>query len=427
MAAHQEYLEYIGQEIGLESKPSYVFASPDGSHAFFSSTDRLTEMAPEDGTVKTYVFNLDTRTLEYVPGIDGSIVTVSNDGSSAVFENTSSTPHRLERWVMGPGGGSVTSIAQLPSVSPHVCGENVVCVGPAYTSSDGSVTVFETEAPIPGFNDGGSHYGYSGPLEGEKPLTEKGLIPNREVFRYDSRSEQLDCLSCPPKGVTPSGDGIMSKLTAQFNAESFTGRAEVTSPGRAVSADGARVFFETRQALVPQDVNGLVDVYEWENGTIYLVSSGVGLKSSFLSGISETGGDVFFMTSDGIAAGDRDGAYDVYDARVPRPGDVPPPEELPCDGAVCQGAPSVPQLLGQPASETFNGAGNLVPVPPGRSADRSLSRAQKLARALRACRSHGNRLVRRRCEQRARGKYRAKGAGAVRAVKHKVDLNGRGK
>ena len=33
---------------------------------------------------------------------------------------------------------------------------------------------------------------------------------------------------------------------------------------RLISSDGSRVFFETQQPLVPEDENGLLDVYEWE-------------------------------------------------------------------------------------------------------------------------------------------------------------------
>ncbi|MCL2770089.1 MAG: hypothetical protein FWD42_08290, partial [Solirubrobacterales bacterium] len=68
-----------------------------------------------------------------------------------------------------------------------------------------------------------------------------------------------------------------------------------------------------------------------------------------------------------------DGTADVYDARVPRPGDNPPPAALPCEGAVCQGPPSVPQLLGAPASETFSGLGN---VPPSTVATKSVAKGK---------------------------------------------------
>jgi hypothetical protein len=48
------------------------------------------------------------------------------------------------------------------------------------------------------------------------------------------------------------------------------------SQSRYLSDDGGRVFFNCSDALVPQDINGAEDVYEWEaDGVVYLVSSDV--------------------------------------------------------------------------------------------------------------------------------------------------------
>ena len=43
-------------------------------------------------------------------------------------------------------------------------------------------------------------------------------------------------------------------------------------------SDGGRIFFETREALVPSDTNGQTDVYEYEQGHLYLISSGTSLR-----------------------------------------------------------------------------------------------------------------------------------------------------
>ena len=41
-----------------------------------------------------------------------------------------------------------------------------------------------------------------------------------------------------------------------------------------MSEDGTRVFFQSPDPLVGADVNGVPDVYEWENGHVYLISGG---------------------------------------------------------------------------------------------------------------------------------------------------------
>jgi hypothetical protein len=103
------------------------------------------------------------------------------------------------------------------------------------------------------------------------------------------------------------------------------------------------------------------------------LSAGTSAEGSLLIDDSESGNDVFFSTTSDLVLADNDGTYDVYDARVPRPGDVSPPSALPCEGDVCRGPPSVPELLTAPASSTFSGAGNVVPSvakssPPSKSA-----------------------------------------------------------
>ncbi len=415
----QAYSPLYAEEAGTSSQPSYVFASPDGSHAFFQSADRLTEAAPEDASSKTYDYDLETGTLEYLPGLKGSIVTVVTDGSAAVFENTTTSPFRLERWVAGPSGGTVTSIAQLPPASGNVC-EPVECVGPAYTSTDSKTLVFTTDSPIAGFNDGGSHLSL---YVGEKEEPVGGPLPNNQIFRYEVENNDLTCVSCPPRGVTPASNAITSKDNFMFNSVFGDGKAEILSPGRAMSPDGSTLFFETRDQLLPQDTNGTADVYEWHSGRLYLISAGQGSLPSYFTGISESGGDAFFMTADGMVAGDTDGSYDVYDARIPRPGDTPPPAAVPCEGAVCQGPPSVPQLLSSPGSERFNGAGDLTPGTPSKIVSKSLTRKQKLAQALRVCRRSHNKRKRLVCERRTKQRYGAKASQSNRNRRH----NGRGK
>ncbi len=311
-----------------------VYASTDGSHAFFASRDRLTESAPEDTTIKEYDFDLNTSELTYLPGVIGPIVASARDGSAFIFKNTATTPEELDLW-SGPNDGRLTTIAQLPPPEAgNLRGEINV---EARAAANGAVFVFNTNAPVPGFNNGG---GFG------------------QVYRYDVASNALVCVSCPPAGVTPSGDAHIS----YDNGGGANSRPKSTVDTRVISSDGARVFFDTPDPLVPQDSNGKRDVYEWENGSVSLISSGTDLEESFYLDSSESGNDVFFNTTDGIAPGDTDDAYDAYDARVPRPGETLPPSAVPCQGDVCQGPPSVPSLLGAPPTATFSGAGNLAPA-----------------------------------------------------------------
>jgi hypothetical protein len=85
-----------------------------------------------------------------------------------------------------------------------------------------------------------------------------------------------------------------------------------------ISDDGARVFFETAGALVPQDRDhGRTDVYEYAEGVTRLVSVGARRsnvrQSAEFAGASADGRRVFFGTRARLVRADRDSAVDIYE------------------------------------------------------------------------------------------------------------------
>jgi hypothetical protein len=353
---------------------SYVFASEDGSQAFFQSEDQLTSAAPANTSPKTYGFDVETGSLTYLPGVEGQILAVDSDGSSLTFERPEAggSPAELDLWSAGPAGGIVTAITQLPPrIAANPQDDPWVTTGgpePVRMSSDGSVVVFSSY-DLPGFNDFGT----------EKIADELFAIP--DIFRYDVVDNSLSCVSCAPVGVTPKGASMSHPREIEVTEPGYGEEAGMVEP-RGISADGDRVFFETADPLVSQDANTETtvrtkttdetkgenepqgeDLYEWENGVVYLISTGKSVRDSYYLDSSENGNDVFFATTEGLVPGDTDGGYSVYDARVPRPGDSSPPAAVPCEGSVCQGPPRVGTPLAAPASATFAGLGNSVSEP----------------------------------------------------------------
>ncbi len=79
-----------------------------------------------------------------------------------------------------------------------------------------------------------------------------------EFYRYDAVSGRLACVSCNPSGAPPAGDARLRSITSGINYR------EPSILMRNLSSDGSRVFFESPDALLPQDTNGVQDVYEWE-------------------------------------------------------------------------------------------------------------------------------------------------------------------
>ncbi len=270
-------------------------------------------------------------------------------------------------WRAGADGGSVVPVATLPDATLTENNNSTSKaqsprVRSVHVSADGDVFVFSTNAPIEGFND----VGEAG--SGAKDATRLSAL---QIYRYNGASRELVCVSCAPVGVRTAGDAYTSynnyegtgEEVEHANGSGLTYPPLTTQEARGMSADGERIFFDTPTPLVPQATNGKRDVYEWKNGQVYLISSGSASENSYYLDNSDSGDDVFFATSAGLVPGDTDDAYDVYDARVPRPGDSTPPEVPPCKGSVCQGSPSTPELLGAPPSETFSGLGNPAPAP----------------------------------------------------------------
>ncbi len=242
-----------------------------------------------------------------------------------------------------------------------------------------------------------------------------------EVYRYSAQGGELTCVSCQPSGAPPSQAYTAGYLPRSHNA---------TFMQRWISEDGARVFFDSTEALVPQDTDEQVDVYEWEQdgagsckqagGCIYLLSGGNSTDNSFLLDASASGDDVFVITRAHLTPQDRNETFDVYDARVDA---ARPLDERSCSGAGCQGVPPAPPIFATPASTTFEGVGNFPP--PGTPVEakskkaKPPTRAQKLAKALKACRGKPARK-RAACTRQARKHYRVKSKAAPRTRKHQT-------
>ena len=193
-------------------------------------------------------------------------------------------------------------------------------------------------------------------------------------------------------------------------------------------SDSGRLFFNSPDALVVQDINNNQDVYEYEpveigncsegsvtyhpseRGCVGLISSGRASGESAFLDASETGNDVFFLTAERLTPQDVDSAIDVYDAHS-CPGGLGcfanierPPACTTADA--CRVAP-VPQseIFGSPASETFKGPGNVAPRKnnPCADAQRKTSQSpesmpgevQALQEATRPMRTPGTRAIHR--------------------------------
>lgn len=181
----------------------------------------------------------------------------------------------------------------------------------------------------------------------------------RDVYRYDAQTGGVERISVGEDGYGANGnheDGIGLEDAEATIREASTGN------GRAVSDDGSRIAFDTMESLSPGAVNGLSDIYEWHEGSVSLISSGNSPLPDCCASLDPSGNDVFFTTSDGLLPQDIDGVKDIYDARVGGGFAPAGASRQPCAGDACQGPLTNPAPLLVPGSVSQAPGENIVPV-----------------------------------------------------------------
>lgn len=165
-----------------------------------------------------------------------------------------------------------------------------------------------------------------------------GEVTNRffEMYLYSAKDETLKCVSCPTGGAT-SDVAVKPSVTAGNPTID-----DVAIRPRFLSDDG-KVFFSSREQLVPEDVNSVADTYEYDGATdeLSIVSTGRGTDPAMFADASESGDDVFILTRQPLVSSDRDELVDLYDVRAGGGLQEPSLTETPsCQGEDCQPASS---------------------------------------------------------------------------------------
>ena len=319
-----------------------------------------------------------------------SVVAISQDGSQVYFiakgvlsganaEHNSPTSGQDNLYVWAQG--RTAFIATLPAL---------LNLGQAEATPDGEQLVFMSSAD----------------------LTPDDTSTVSQVFLYEAQHEALIRISKGQDGFNE--DGNTSTEPADLGER--YGSYKVLEGRRVISEDGSMVVFQSSDALTPQVHGGTRNVYLWRGGNVYLISDGTpdgnkpeGAVEAGLVGIDASGQNVFFTTEAQLVGQDKDELSDLYDARVD--GGFPAPKVDECAGEACQGAPPAPLAAPSPGSLSPSGAGNLAPLPAVKSTtppSEPLTRAQKLAKALKACTKAKTKKRRAQCAAEARRLYGAK-------------------
>jgi hypothetical protein len=329
----------------------FLTATPDGSKAFFTSPERLTEDATGDpsgsGFEDLYMYDvgrgeLTDLSIDHEAGdpqgaaVEG-VLGVSDDGDYVYF---AATGHLAPGG--GPGGGNI--YLWHDGTASYVGQSNYI---PNWTPALTRHTLARTVTP-----DGHQLIFTSG-----LQLTSYDNEGNREVYLYTAGTGSPVCISCDPSGAAPHGDASLESSPHLFYLDVKLAQHEI----RTISRDGSRVFFGSPDPLSSADTNGKMDVYEWSAGKARLISSGSGNYGSYLLDASEDGSDVFFITGQRLVGQDEDELTDVYDARVEGglTSQFPPASSVACQGEACRGSADEQADAITPASSAVSGPTNL--------------------------------------------------------------------
>jgi hypothetical protein len=275
---------------------SFEGATPSGAVAFVVTAQQLTN-ADENDRRDLYRFDSATGSISLVsPGsaamegeVEASKVLTATNGSRVYFKANG-------RLLPGEGAENGTNLYLSDGSGLRL----VASIGPKdpiEVSADGGTAVISTATQLVGAD----------------------TDEQTDVYLYRADTDSLTRLSTGPDGGNAPLGASADPVAAPGTSDGFARHALLaTGPfGRAMTADGSRVFFSTAEQLVADDHNQVADLYEWHGGALGLVSSGVGSDPSELATTTPDGGTVVFRTAASLVSSDRDGGdLDLYAARV---------------------------------------------------------------------------------------------------------------
>lgn len=327
---------------------AFLQATPDGSQVFYRTATSLdpvddVDLTRTDQDVYRWTMATGTNTCITCSGVSGVTTrlvfglrrsAIAEDGSHVYFLSSG----RLGDAPAAATGGAPNLYVWRNGTIHFVVRTDLtgLTADPIYAGDltpDGTVLIFQSARSVDLDRRSGS--------AGNSTV---------QFYRYDDGDDSVTCLSCPATGATTSAPNLLA-----VNNQSITDNV------RAMSDDGDIVFFPSYDKLVSQDVNGDIDLYEWHDGQVGLITNGrtaYGQATPAFLDASADGRDVLFEDIASLTAEATDRVYKVYDARAGG-GFTPPAAQPSCDGDQCHGLPSDPPGLEDPGSAVLTGDGNL--------------------------------------------------------------------
>ena len=272
----------------------YIDSSSNGRFVFFQVTSEapLTTSAPEaPGDI--YRYDADAGSLVYIDGTGGvsarplpelaarTRLGVSEDGGTLLYTvGPVGSQEELFSW---RDGTSRDLIRNFESSALRARTEEGYM---SALSDNGRWLALSTTQPLTGQT---SENAVACSIK-ESNFQLTGACP--QIFRVDTESGAVVCVSCRPDGSRPEGVSSLGPQVLGLHQD------------RSVD-DRGDVFFDTPNSLVNSDSNGAEDVYEYAGETASLISGGKPGHESFFADASTDGSNVFFFTDEQLVSQDR--------------------------------------------------------------------------------------------------------------------------
>ena len=397
---------------GLPSGKNFEGASEDGSLAYFTSTQQLTDNAvdgtasgsatreegcaesrPEKGGCNLYLYEIGTPAANHLRLVAGGEVL----GVSGIAENGERV-YFVSRTVI-PGAG-LNPFGRSPQAGqPNLYVYDSSSRGTALVATLGGgderawLRQFRRTAEVAG--DGGRFLLFASSSPGITPDDE---AQTTQLFEYkapgNGEAAELVRVTKGEDGYNSDGNavsvGVEPASIATVAERLGNGKDFKSASNRLnISTTGETIAFETAGELSPRAVSarhGCQSIYEFhadssdiKAGKVSLISDGRDtelyhgvLCGSQLQAMDATGENVLFFTEDPLLASDMDGLQgDVYDAREGG-GFVEPPATQQCSSSSC-GAISSPV----PTWPTAGSSGGREETPVNSEPSRGVKKSKK--------------------------------------------------
>jgi hypothetical protein len=203
-------------------------------------------------------------------------------------------------------------------------------------------------------------------------LTSDDTSTSSQLFEYDAKRGSLARVSVGEGGFAGDGNTENEAEAPALPVASYAGAFEPrshTTVSLALSSDGSRVFFLSADPLSPAVTPGTVNVYEYSNNDVHLISDGrdgghvLSEPAVQFFGTDPSGQDALFTTADQLVGQDLDSQQDIYDARIEGGfplGKIAPP----CTEEACRSTSNAPPEAISTAGSAVTRAGDNVPPKP---------------------------------------------------------------